>query len=55
MSAMMLVSSVVLDYLSAQRNFSLYDAKLEIHSDQFGEHVLRIPHVYIFQKHLNHY
>ena len=40
----------VLDYLSAQRNFSIYDAKLKIYSDQFGEHVLRIPHVYIFQK-----
>ncbi|MEP7730728.1 YhdP family protein [Marinomonas primoryensis] len=40
----------VLDYLSAQRNFSIYDAKLEVHSDQFGEHTLRIPHVYIFQK-----
>ncbi|MBU1293394.1 MAG: DUF3971 domain-containing protein, partial [Gammaproteobacteria bacterium] len=40
----------VLDYLSAQRNFSIYDAELEIDSDQFGQHSVRIPHVYIFQK-----
>jgi len=40
----------ILDYLSAQRNFSIFDAKLEIHSDQFGEHDVRIPRVYIFQK-----
>lgn len=40
----------VLDYLSAQRNFSIYDAELEVNSDQFGQHLVRIPHVYIFQK-----
>jgi uncharacterized protein (TIGR02099 family) len=40
----------VLDYLSAQRNFSILDAKLNIYSDQFGEHSVRIPHVYIFQQ-----
>ncbi|ETI61609.1 YhdP family protein [Marinomonas profundimaris] len=40
----------VLDYLSAQRNFSIFDAKLEVSSVQLGEHVIRIPHVYIFQK-----
>ena len=40
----------VLDYLSAQRNFSIYDAELAVNSDQFGQHLVRIPHVYIFQK-----
>lgn len=40
----------VLDYLSAQRNFSIYDAKIALDSEQFGEHSLRIPHIYIFQK-----
>ncbi|MFT2098805.1 YhdP family protein [Marinomonas sp. 2405UD66-6] len=39
-----------LDYLSEQRNFSIIDASVEIHSDQFGEHILGIPHLYIFQK-----
>lgn len=40
----------VLDYLSAQRNFSIFDAELQIDSDQFGQHSVHIPHVYIFQK-----
>jgi uncharacterized protein (TIGR02099 family) len=40
----------VLDYLSAQRNFSIFDAELQIDSDQFGQHSVQIPHVYIFQK-----
>ncbi|WP_421853044.1 YhdP family protein [Marinomonas sp.] len=40
----------VLDYLSAQRNFSIFGAELKIDSAQFGQHSVRIPHVYIFQK-----
>ena len=40
----------VLDYLSAQRNFSILDANIDVHSAQFGEHTIHIPHVYIFQK-----
>lgn len=40
----------VLDYLSAQQNFSIYDAKVDVHSEQFGKHAIRIPHIYIFQK-----
>lgn len=40
----------VLDYLSAQQNFSIYDAKLDVNSEQFGKHVMQIPHIYIFQK-----
>jgi uncharacterized protein (TIGR02099 family) len=40
----------VLDYLSAQRNFSILNASVKVHSDQFGEHLIEIPHLYIFQK-----
>ncbi|ETX11796.1 membrane protein [Marinomonas ushuaiensis DSM 15871] len=40
----------ILDYLSAQRNFSILDATIDIHSAQFGEHTIQIPQVYIFQK-----
>lgn len=40
----------VLDYLSSQQNFSIYGAEVDINSESFGEHVVRIPHVYIFQK-----
>lgn len=40
----------VLDYLSAQQNFSIYNAKLDVDSEQFGQHGIRIPHIYIFQK-----
>lgn len=40
----------VLDYLSAQRNFSILDATIDVHSAQFGEHAIKIPHIYIFQK-----
>jgi uncharacterized protein (TIGR02099 family) len=40
----------VLDYLSAQRNFSILNAEINAHSDQFGKHIVRVPYVYIFQK-----
>ncbi|WP_236037082.1 YhdP family protein [Marinomonas vulgaris] len=37
----------VLDYLSAQQNFSILDANMAVDSDQFGEHTLNIPHIYL--------
>ncbi|TYL48073.1 YhdP family protein [Marinomonas sp. IMCC 4694] len=40
----------ILDYLYAQRNFSILDANLHVTSDQYGGHDIRIPHVYLFQK-----
>ncbi|MBJ7537706.1 YhdP family protein [Marinomonas transparens] len=40
----------VLDYLSAQRNFSIVDAKLLIISEEMGNHSLTIPSTYIFRK-----
>lgn len=40
----------VLDYLSAQENFSVLEASIAIDSDQFGERSVRIPHIYLFKK-----
>ncbi|MCB5160573.1 YhdP family protein [Marinomonas algarum] len=40
----------VLDYLAAQRNFSLLEASVHLDSAQLGEHVVRIPQIYLFQK-----
>lgn len=40
----------VLDYLSAQRNFSILNAKVHVSSEQFGEHNAHISHIYLFQK-----
>jgi len=40
----------VLDYLSAQRNFSVFDASIHVRSDQLGEHTVNIPHIYLFQR-----
>ena len=39
-----------LDYLSAQKNFSIYDGQIDINSEQLGRHKIRIPHLYLFQK-----
>ncbi|PYF82996.1 uncharacterized protein (TIGR02099 family) [Marinomonas alcarazii] len=39
-----------LDYLSAQKNFSIYDGQIDINSEQLGEHKVRFPHLYLFQK-----
>ncbi|GGN21560.1 MULTISPECIES: YhdP family protein [Marinomonas] len=40
----------VLDYLAAQRNFSIFDATLHVRSEQLGEHSVNIPHVYLFKQ-----
>lgn len=40
----------VLDYLSAQKNFSIYDGQIDINSEQLGQHKVRVPHLYLFQK-----
>ncbi|NLQ16945.1 TIGR02099 family protein [Marinomonas sp. M1K-6] len=42
----------VLDYLSAQQNFSAFDATIKLDSEQYGQHVVRAPHVFLFQKSL---
>ncbi len=39
-----------LDYLSAQRNFSILNAKINVYSQRLGDHKIHIPHLYIFQK-----
>ncbi|NVK75799.1 MAG: TIGR02099 family protein [Oceanospirillaceae bacterium] len=40
----------VFDYLSAQQNFSIFDAKVRINSERFGRHELIAPHTYLFKK-----
>ena len=39
-----------LDYLSAQKNFSIYDGQIDVNSEQLGLHKIRVPHLYLFQK-----
>lgn len=40
----------ILDYLSEQQNFSIYDADIRIQSDQYGDHLFKIEQVYIYQQ-----
>lgn len=40
----------ILDYLSEQRNFSIYDADVHIASERLGNHLLKVDHVYIYRQ-----
>ena len=40
----------VLGYLSAQKNFSIQEARLQLHSERLGFHRVSFPEIYLFQK-----
>ncbi|KZN13277.1 YhdP family protein [Marinomonas sp. TW1] len=40
----------VLGYLSAQKNFSIQEARLQLHSERLGFHRIAFPEIYLFQK-----
>ncbi|AEF55023.1 YhdP family protein [Marinomonas posidonica] len=40
----------VLGYLSAQKNFSIQQARLQLHSERLGFHRVTFPEIYLFQK-----